>query len=80
VGALRLVPARHQVWRGDEDVELAPKEFVLLHELMREPGGVISREQFEERLFSWGEEIESNAVLVHIHNLRKKLGHDTILT
>ncbi|MVZ86774.1 response regulator [Burkholderia pseudomallei] len=80
VGALRLDPARHQVWRGDEEVALSPKEFVLLHELMREPGAVISREQFEERLYSWGEEIESNAVQVHIPNLRKKLGHDTILT
>ncbi len=47
---------------------------------MREPGAVISREQFEERLYSWGEEIESNAVQVHIHNLRKKLGHDMIRT
>lgn len=41
---------------------------------------MISREQFEERLYSWGEEIESNAVQVHIHNLRKKLGHDMIRT
>ena len=51
-----------------------------LHELMREPGAVISREQFEERLYSWGEEVESNAVQVHIHNLRKKLGQKVIVT
>jgi len=80
IGALRLDPVKHQVWLNDDEVTLSPKEFVLLHELMREPGAVISREQFEERLYSWGEEVESNAVQVHIHNLRKKLGHDTIRT
>ncbi|MGZ2746872.1 response regulator [Burkholderia stagnalis] len=80
IGPLRLDPVKHLVWLGDDEVALSPKEFVLLHELMREPGAVISREQFEERLYSWGEEIESNAVQVHIHNLRKKLGHDTIRT
>ncbi|GAB7539876.1 response regulator [Burkholderia sp. 22PA0099] len=79
-GALRLDPARHQVWLSGDEVALSPKEFVMLHELMVEPGAVISREQFEERLYSWGEEIESNAVQVHIHNLRKKLGHVAILT
>lgn len=80
IGPLRLDPVKHLVWLDDEEVPLSPKEFVLLHELMREPGAVISREQFEERLYSWGEEIESNAVQVHIHNLRKKLGHDMIRT
>lgn len=79
-GALRLDPARHQVWLSGDEVALSPKEFVMLHELMVEPGAVISREQFEERLYSWGEEVESNAVQVHIHNLRKKLGHVAILT
>ncbi|MBR8321956.1 MULTISPECIES: response regulator [Burkholderia cepacia complex] len=80
IGPLRLDPVKHLVWLDDDEVPLSPKEFVLLHELMREPGAVISREQFEERLYSWGEEIESNAVQVHIHNLRKKLGHDMIRT
>lgn len=80
IGALRLDQVKHQVWLNDDEVTLSPKEFVLLHELMREPGAVISREQFEERLYSWGEEVESNAVQVHIHNLRKKLGHEMILT
>ncbi|MDW9231799.1 response regulator [Burkholderia sp. Bmkn7] len=80
IGSLRLDPVKHLVWLGDDEVTLSPKEFVLLHELMRDPGAVISREQFEERLYSWGEEIESNAVQVHIHNLRKKLGHDMIRT
>jgi DNA-binding response OmpR family regulator len=79
-GALKLDPVRHQVWLADDEVALSPKEFVMLHELMLDPGAVISREQFEERLYSWGEEVESNAVQVHIHNLRKKLGHVAILT
>ena len=80
IGPLRLDPVKHLVWLNDDEVTLSPKEFVLLQELMRDPGAVISREQFEERLYSWGEEIESNAVQVHIHNLRKKLGHDMIRT
>ena len=65
---------------GKHGFEASDPDAVLLHELMRDPGAVISREQFEERLYSWGEEIESNAVQVHIHNLRKKLGHDMIRT
>ena len=71
IGPLRLDPVKHLVWLNDDEVPLSPKEFVLLHELMRDPGAVISREQFEERLYSWGDEIESNAVQVHIHNLRR---------
>ena len=46
----------------------------MLHALIESPGAVLSREQLEERLYGWGEEVGSNAVEVHIHNVRKKLG------
>ena len=55
-------------------MELAAKEFSVLHALMETPGAVLSRAQLEERLYGWGDEVGSNAVEVHIHNLRKKLG------
>ena len=59
-------------FRG-EQVELQAREFALLHELMLNAGRVLSREQLDERLYAWGEEIESNAVEVHVHHLRRKL-------
>jgi len=79
-GPLRLDPVHHLLWLRDEPVTVSAKEFALLHELMREPGAVISREQFEDRLYGWGEEVGSNAVEVHVHNLRKKLGTNVIRT
>jgi two-component system response regulator QseB len=78
VGALRLDPVQHRVWLRDDEVPVSPREFTLLHELMQQPSAVISREQLEERLYGWNEEVESNAVQVHVHNLRKKLGADAI--
>jgi two-component system OmpR family response regulator/two-component system response regulator QseB len=47
---------------------------------MLNAGRVLSRDQIEARLYAWGEEVESNAVEVHVHNLRKKLGSETIRT
>jgi DNA-binding response OmpR family regulator len=67
------------VFRG-QPVELSAREFALLHELMRSGGRVLSREQLEERLYSWGHEIESNAVEVHVHHLRRKLAPGVIRT
>jgi two-component system response regulator QseB len=77
---VRLDPAAHQVSRDGVDVALSPREFALLQLLMERPGSILSRAQLEERLYGWGEEVESNAVEVHIHGLRKKLGADFILT
>ena len=48
--------------------------------LLERPGTALSKAQLEERLYSWGEEVESNAVEVHVHNLRRKLGADAIRT
>jgi two-component system response regulator QseB len=74
-----LDPATHRVTRDERDVPLSPKEFALLMLLMERPGTILSRTQLEERLYGWGEEVESNAIEVHIHGLRRKLGADFIL-
>jgi two-component system, OmpR family, response regulator QseB len=68
------------VTHGGVEVPLSPREFALLQLLMERPGAILSRAQIEERLYGWGEEVESNAVEVHIHGLRRKLGAQFILT
>ncbi len=80
VGTLTLDAASRGVARDGHAVELQPKEFMLLQELMLNAGRVLSREQLEERLYPWGEEVESNAVEVHVHHLRRKLGAETVKT
>lgn len=78
VGALSLNPITHVVKLKDQVVAVSQKEFALLEALMQSPGSVISRNELEEQLYGWGEEIGSNAIEVHIHNLRRKLGVDRI--
>jgi len=73
-GALRLDPATHGVSLDDVPVALSPREFAVLHALLAQPGKPLSRSQLEERVYGWGEEVESNAIEVHIHALRRKLG------
>jgi len=73
-----LNPANRAVTRDGENVSLSQREFSLLEALLERPGQVWSRSQLEERLYGWGEEVESNAVEVHIHNLRKKLAPEFI--
>lgn len=79
-GALRLDPAARQVTFGGKPIELQAREFAMLHELMLNAGRVLSREQLVERLYAWGEEIESNAIEVHVHHLRRKLAPEVIRT
>lgn len=79
-GEIVLDPASHTVSRAGEMIDLSPREFALLQELLDNAGRVMSRARLEERLYSWKDEIESNAVEVHIHHLRKKLGSDLIRT
>jgi DNA-binding response OmpR family regulator len=69
-----LDPATHRVTQQGKEVALSPREFALLQLLMEHRGRILSRAQLEERLYGWGEEVESNAVEVHIHGLRRKLG------
>ena len=75
-----LDPAAHRATRDGVEVALSPREFALLQLLMERPGTILSRAQIEERLYGFGEEVESNAVEVHIHGLRRKLGATFILT
>ena len=78
IGSLALDPAKHVVTLGGAPVALSKREFSLLHALMQQPGIPLSRAQIEESLYGWGEEIESNAVEVYIHSLRRKLGSERI--
>ena len=80
LGEVALDPAARQVWRGDEAVELSTREFDLLQVFMLHAGRVLTREQIEQHLYKWGNEVSSNAVEVHVHNLRRKLGAELIET
>ena len=77
-GAIELDPATREVTRDGVPVPLSPREFALLEALMVRPGAVLSRAQLEERLYGWNETVESNAVEVHLHGLRRKLGAHAI--
>ena len=80
VGEIELDPAARCVSFRGRPVELSVREFALLQELMLNAGRVLSREQLAQRLYSWGEEIESNAIEVHVHHLRKKLSPELLRT
>jgi len=80
VAGVKLDPAAHRVWYRDKPVELSPKEFAVLHALLLNAGKVLSRAQLEEQLYAWGDEVESNAVEVHIHYLRRKIFPELIET
>lgn len=73
-GPLTLDPARRVVTRDGTAVSLSAKEFAVHEALMRKPGAVLSREQLEESVYGWGREVGSNAIEVHLHHLRRKLG------
>jgi len=78
VGQLTLNPATHEVLLQGRQINLSAREFALLHAFLDRPGAVLSRAQLEEKLYGWDDSIESNAVEVYIHALRKKLGSDFI--
>lgn len=80
VGALAIDPASHRVTWQDEAVELAPREYAVLEALARSAGRVLTREQLESRLYEWDRSLESNAIEVHVHHLRRKLTADVIRT
>ena len=77
-GALALDAVRKEVRLKGELVHLSAREFALLEVLLQRPGAVLSREQLEDSVYGWTEEIGSNAIEVHLHNLRRKLGAETI--
>ena len=75
-----LDPAARVVNLAGVPVSLSAREFDLLHALMLNVGRVLSREQLQQHLYSWGREVESNAIEVHIHHLRRKLGNSVVET
>jgi two-component system, OmpR family, response regulator len=79
-GSLTLDPATHEVFLSGTPVALSAREFALLHALLEHPGRPISRARLEERLYGWSEQVLSNAVEVHVHALRRKLGAGWIKT
>ena len=79
-GDVIMLPASHSVTRGGEAVALKSRELALLELFLRNPGRVLTRAQLEEKLYSWDDDVSSNAVEVHIHHLRKKLGAAFIRT
>lgn len=79
-GDVQMNPAARQVTLNAQPVTLSTREFDLLQTLLLNMGRVLSREQLEQQLYSWGHEVESNAIEVHIHHLRKKLRADLIQT
>jgi two-component system OmpR family response regulator/two-component system response regulator QseB len=79
-GGVTLDPATRRVAKDGVAVSLSAREFAVLEALLAKPGAVLSRAQLEDRLYGWGEEIESNAVSVYVHQLRRKLGADFIRT
>lgn len=80
LGNLRLDTAARQVWQGDELVDLSGREFNLLQVFLLNADRVLTREQLEQQIYKWGSEVSSNAVEVHVHNLRRKLGPSVIET
>lgn len=79
-GDIVLDPASHVVRQSGEPVMVSRREFALLQKLMENAGRVISRESLNQTLYGWGENIDSNALEVHIHNLRKRFGNNLIRT
>lgn len=77
-GALRVDPVARTVRLDGQLVVLSAREFSLLEALMQKPGAVLSRDRLEDAVYGWSAELGSNAVEVHLHHLRKKLGADRI--
>ena len=77
-GDIALHPATREARLRGEPIALSAREFALLEALLERPGAILSRAQLEAKLYGWNEEVESNAVEVHIHALRRKLGAEAI--
>ncbi|MDP2431706.1 MAG: response regulator transcription factor [Pseudomonadota bacterium] len=79
-GDLALDPAARRVTLSDSLLNLSAREYALLHDFITHKGHIRSRQELENSLYAWGEEVESNTVEVYIHHLRKKIGADMIRT
>lgn len=80
IGRVTLDITLNSVSVDGEQMDLSRREFMLLKSLMESAGRVLTRNTLENRLYSWGEEVASNALEVHVHHLRRKLGADFIKT
>jgi DNA-binding response OmpR family regulator len=80
VGGVSLDPATREVRHAGVPIALSAREYAVLEALMTRPGAILSRAQLEDRLYGWGEELESNAISVYVHQLRRKLGDGFIHT
>jgi DNA-binding response OmpR family regulator len=80
IDTVSLDTTTHEVRIDDDPIELSRREYMLLKALMENAGRVQTREALETKLYSWGEEVASNAIEVHVHNLRKKLAPEFIRT
>jgi DNA-binding response OmpR family regulator len=80
VGNVTLDPSAREVRRDGVPLALSAREYAVLEALMLRPGAILSRAQLEDRLYGWGEELESNAISVYVHQLRRKLGEGVIHT
>lgn len=79
-GAVSFDPASGKAWLGDREVELSRRERALLAALLQHPGQTLSAEQLRDRLYGLEQDVESNAINVHIHHLRRKLGSGIVET
>jgi two-component system response regulator BasR len=80
VGNLTLNLSSQQVYQQEQLVEITPKEFAILSRLIMRAGQTVNRELLQQDLYSWQDDLGSNTLEVHIHNLRRKLGKDLIHT
>lgn len=80
VGALALDPGTRSARLGEAPLDLSPREYAVLEALAAHPGRALSRPQLEDALYGWGDEVASNAIEVHVHHLRRKLGEGWIRT
>jgi DNA-binding response OmpR family regulator len=80
IGDVRVNPAAGHIERGGRPVELSRREWSLLRALLQSPGRILSTEQLRDSLYGYSQDVESNAVNVHVHHLRRKLGHEMVQT
>jgi two-component system response regulator QseB len=80
MGDISVDTQAFQVFKGEQEVKLSPKEFSVLNELLLHRGRVLSKDQLTELVYGWSEDLDSNAIEVHVHHLRKKLGNELIQT
>lgn len=79
-GDLRINPETQEIFYKEKNVTLSRREYMILMKLLEIPGRVLSREQLEQSLYTWSDDVESNTLEVHIHHLRKKIAPDFIRT